>query len=258
MQMNTYFTEIITGLLLPFAGTALGAAAVFMLNKNTGKKTNSILSGFAAGIMTAASVWSLLLPAAELATDQGIPEWLPCFAGFSAGVLFIVLTDIVADRIMKRESRDGNHFLLAFAVTLHNIPEGMAVGAALAGMTAENPTVTTASAMSLCIGIAIQNIPEGAVISAPLCAEGKKKTASFILGMLSGAVEPVGAILTLVLTSLILPALSYLLAFAAGAMIYTVFCELAPEIRTKESGISGALGASAGFALMMLLDIAFS
>ena len=159
---------------------------------------------------------------------------------------------------MKRESRDGNHFLLAFAVTLHNIPEGMAVGAALAGMTAENPTVTTASAMSLCIGIAIQNIPEGAVISAPLCAEGKKKTASFILGMLSGAVEPVGAILTLVLTSLILPALSYLLAFAAGAMIYTVFCELAPEIRTKESGISGALGASAGFALMMLLDIAFS
>lgn len=257
--MSVFLPETVAGLFLPFAGTALGASAVFILKKNADKKTNSILSGFAAGIMTAASVWSLLLPAAELSSMQNIPEWLPCFVGFSAGVLFIVLTDKAADRIMNRKKhRADNHFLLAFAVTLHNIPEGMAVGAALAGLNANDSAVSSVSAMSLCIGIAIQNIPEGAVISAPLCAEGKKKSTSFIFGMLSGAVEPVGAILTLALTSLILPALSYLLAFAAGAMIYTVFFELAPEIVTEKNGISGALGASAGFALMMLLDIAFS
>lgn len=206
--------------------------------------------------MTAAAVWSLLIPACEFAKSRNIPEWLPCAAGFSAGVAFLVLTDSYAERKIKDKIGNKGTFMLVFAVTLHNIPEGMAVGAALAGVRAEGTSVALATVVSLCIGIAVQNIPEGAVVSAPVYADGKTKNRSFLSGVLSGAVEPVGAVLTLLLTSLILPLLSFLLAFAAGAMVYAVFSELAPEINTQNEKTHGGIFAATGFAVMMLLDIA--
>lgn len=255
--MSDRIFEILVGVLLPFFGTAFGAAGVFLLKNRESRKAEGFLTGGAAGIMTAASVWSLLIPASELAESRGTPKWLPCTAGFILGVLFIISADTALTRyeLDKKAVIDGNLFLTVLAITIHNIPEGMAVGAALAGMAADGTSVGAVSALSLSIGIAIQNIPEGAVISAPLCSAGKSKKRSFAAGVLSGAVEPVGAVLTLALTSLTVPVLSWLLSFAAGAMIYTVFGELAPKINTKSGTLAGAAGASFGFVLMMFLDI---
>lgn len=256
--MSNNLLKIIAGLVLPLVGTALGSAAVFIPGMHKKDGANSIFSGFSAGIMTAASIWSLLLPAAEIAKEQSIPCRHPCIVGFFVGVLFISLTDKIASRFSDmRDKRNGN-FLLATAITLHNIPEGMAAGAALAGIMSDNSAVSTASSMSLCIGITIQNIPDGAVVSIPLHTAGMKKFRAFTTGILTGTAELFGAILTLAFASLILPLLSYMLAFAAGTMIYTVCSELAPELKNAENKIAGTAAASAGFSLMMLLDIAFA
>ncbi len=256
--MNNDLLKLIAGLVLPLVGTALGSAAVFIPNSHKKRDTSSIFSGFSAGIMTAASIWSLLLPAAEIAEKQGVPCWYPCIVGFSFGVLFVALTDKIASHFLNIRHKNNRHFLTVTAITLHNIPEGMAAGTALAGIMSDNFTVSTVSAISLCIGIAIQNIPDGAVVSIPLHNAGMKKLRAFTTGILTGTAELFGAILTLAFASLILPLLSCMLAFAAGTMVYTVYYELAPELKTEQNEISGAIAASAGFALMMLLDIAFA
>lgn len=255
--MTIGLPEIAAGILLPFVGTSLGAAAtaLFGRKRKTTVGTNAVITGFSAGIMTAAAVWSLLIPACTLAEKLSIPEWLPCISGFLTGVIFMLLTDAVTSS--KNKTKSNGTFMLIFAITVHNIPEGMAVGAAISGCRASD-AVSTAAAAALCVGIAIQNIPEGAVVSLPAYADGKSKGKSFALGVLSGAVEPAGAILTLLFTSHMLPILPYLLSFAAGAMVFTVFGELLPEVcfGEKRTTLKAAISACAGFALMMLLDIA--
>ncbi|MDO5400974.1 MAG: ZIP family metal transporter [Eubacteriales bacterium] len=232
--------EFLLGLFMPFFGTTLGAATVFFLKGGLHEGVQRALLGFAAGVMMAASVWSLLLPAAELAAGPG---WVPCLTGFLAGVAFLLGVERLADT--------GG--LLAFAVTLHNVPEGMAVGVALAGM---GSGLSAASALALSFGIAVQNIPEGAVISLPLGAGGMKKARAFGRGVLSGAVEPVASIFTAALVSFVRPVLPYILSFAAGAMIYVVVEELIPQAQSGALTKSATLGAALGFAVMMTLDIA--
>lgn len=251
-------------LAIPFIGTSLGAFIVFFMKDKINPKTEKILLGFAAGVMIAASVWSLLIPSIDLARQRGKISWLPALIGFALGIAFLLLIDSIVPHLhlksTKPEGVDKGLFsktaMMLFAVTIHNIPEGMAVGVTCAGAIGENPRITLTSALALSVGIAIQNFPEGAIISMPLKGEGMGKVKAFFYGVLSGAVEPVGAIITLLLTSHILPLLPYFLSFAAGAMMYVVIEELIPECQSGEHSNLGTIGAAVGFALMMVLDVA--
>ena len=255
--------EVIQGIFLPFAGTVLGAACVFFMRGALHAGIRRALTGFAAGVMVAASVWSLLVPAMEQASDMGKFAFVPAAAGFWLGILFLLVLDRVIPHLHQNSSEpEGLHArlkrstMLVLAVTLHNIPEGMAVGVVLAGWVAGNASVTAAGALALSIGIAIQNFPEGAIISMPLRSEGAGKTKAFLYGVLSGVVEPLAALLTICAAGLILPALPYLLSFAAGAMIYVVVEELIPETSIGEHSNLGTLFFAAGFTIMMVLDVA--
>ena len=251
-------------LAIPFVGTSLGAFTVFFMKDKINPKTEKILLGFAAGVMIAASVWSLLIPSIDLARQRGKISWLPALIGFALGIVFLLLIDSIVPHLhlksTKPEGFDRGLFsktaMMLFAVTIHNIPEGMAVGVTCAGAIGENPRITLTSALALSVGIAIQNFPEGAIISMPLKGEGMGKGKAFFYGVLSGAVEPVGAIITLLLTSHVLPLLPYFLSFAAGAMMYVVIEELIPECQSGEHSNLGTIGAAVGFALMMVLDVA--
>ena len=250
------------GILLPFAGTTLGAACVFFMKKSIPMLLQKALTGFAAGVMVAASVWSLLIPSIEMTGREGIMSILPATIGFMAGILFLLFLDTIIphqhiDSALSEGPRShlSRSAKLIFAVTLHNIPEGMAVGVALAGALEHNPYLPLAGALALSIGIAIQNFPEGAIVAMPLRSAGNSRTRSFLMGTLSGAVEPLGAILTIMLASIVLPILPYLLAFAAGAMIYVVVEELIPETQQGAHSNMGTIGFSLGFLLMMALDV---
>lgn len=246
------------GILLPFLGTALGAAAVFVITRKMIFSVKCAMLGFAAGVMIAASVWSLLIPAIEMTEKAGGRPWLPATVGFLAGILILPAADKLTELLSKQKRCNdaslGREKMLFFAVTLHNVPEGMAVGVVFAG--ALTGGVPLFEAFALSVGIAVQNFPEGAIISVPLGAEGMKKGRAFLYGVASGAVEPIAALITMALTSLITPVLPYILSFAAGAMIYVVIDELIPSAKEGESA-AGTVGAAFGFALMMLLDIAF-
>lgn len=250
------------GILLPFAGTTLGAACVFLMKKNFAPLLQKSLTGFAAGVMVAASVWSLLIPSMEMTGKEGIMSVVPAVVGFMAGILFLLFLDSVVphQHIDSNQSEGPKSHLsktakMVFAVTLHNIPEGMAVGVALAGALESNSYMPMAGAIALSIGIAIQNFPEGAIVSMPLRSVGNSKIKSFVMGTLSGIVEPIGAIVTIMLASFVLPILPYLLAFAAGAMIYVVVEELIPETQEGQHSNMGTIGFSVGFLLMMVLDV---
>lgn len=255
--------EITFGLLIPFVGTTLGAAMVFLMRKQINLKIQKLLLGFAAGVMIAASVWSLLIPALEMAQDRGGVAWVPAAIGFLVGILFLLALDSLIPHLHLNSNKpEGmkaklkNTTMLVLAVTLHNIPEGMAVGVVFAGMLAGNTGITLAGAFALAIGIAIQNFPEGAIISMPLKNEGMSKSKAFLYGTLSGVVEPIAAAFTVVLTSVVVPILPYLLSFAAGAMIYVVVEELIPESQQGEHSNIGTIGVAMGFVLMMILDVA--
>lgn len=250
-------------LLIPFIGTSLGAAAVFLMKNKVSPKIEKTLLGFASGVMIAASIWSLLIPSMEMAEEQGEIAWLPALIGFFAGVLFLLAIDSIvphlhlnADKPEGVKSRLSKISMMLFAVTIHNIPEGMAVGVAYAGAASGNSGMTIAGAFALSIGIAIQNFPEGAIISLPLKGEGISKGKAFLLGILSGVVEPIGGLITILLASRIVPLLPYMLSFAAGAMFYVVVEELIPEAHSGDHSNLGTIGAALGFALMMVLDVA--
>ena len=249
---------------IPFLGTTLGAAMVFFMRKEMNQKMEKLLLGFASGVMIAAAVWSLLLPAIEMSEEQGGIEWLPAAVGFLLGMGFLLLLDSVVPHLhMDSEKPEGiksslkKTTMLVFAVTLHNLPEGMAVGVTVAAaMLSDDVTAAIAGAFVLAVGIAIQNFPEGAIISMPLRSAGASRGKAFWYGFLSGIVEPVGAIFTILLASRVVPILPYLLAFAAGAMIYVVVEELIPEAQGGEHTNVGTIGAALGFVLMMVLDVA--
>jgi ZIP family zinc transporter len=255
--------QTIMGLLIPFAGTALGAGCVFFMKKGLSNKVQRALAGFAAGVMVAASIWSLIIPAMEQSEDMGNLSFLPAFIGFWLGILFLLLLDNViphlhvnAEKSEGPQARLKKTTMMVLAVTLHNIPEGMAVGVVYAGVMSGSAMMTSGGALALALGIAIQNFPEGAIVSMPLCAEGRSKGKAFLLGALSGAVEPVGALLTILAAGLIVPAMPYLLSFAAGAMMYVVVEELIPEMSEGEHSNIGVIMFSIGFTLMMALDVA--
>ncbi len=254
---------MICGLLIPFAGTSLGAACVFFLKRGLRDRVQRGLTGFASGVMTAASVWSLLIPAMEQSAGAGVWAFLPAVAGFWAGILFLLGLDHLIPHLHQRSGQaEGprtqlrRSTMMVLAVTLHNIPEGMAVGVVYAGYLAGDGQITGMGALALSLGIAIQNFPEGAIISMPLRAEGAGRARAFAGGVFSGAVEPLGAWLTILAAGLIVPALPYLLSFAAGAMIYVVVEELIPEMSQGEHSDVGALSFALGFTLMMALDVA--
>lgn len=255
--------DIFWGLFIPFLGTSLGAACVFFMRGEMHRGVQRGLTGFASGVMVAASIWSLLIPAIEESSDWGKLAFLPAVIGFGGGILFLLFLDHIIPHLhMGAEEAEGprSHLarttMLVLAVTLHNIPEGMAVGVVLAGFLSGHGDITYASAMALSIGIAIQNFPEGAIISMPLQGAGMGKMKSFVGGMLSGAVEPVGGMLTILLTSLVVPLMPYLLSFAAGAMMYVVVEELIPEMSEGEHSDIGVLTFALGFMVMMTLDVA--
>ncbi|MBQ2313554.1 MAG: ZIP family metal transporter [Treponema sp.] len=255
--------ELVGGILLPFLGTALGAACVFFMHSDFRLSVQRALTGFAAGVMVAASIWSLLVPAMEKSASMGKFAFVPAAAGFWAGTLFLLLLDKIIPHLhLHSEQAEGPRSRLArttmmvLAVTLHNIPEGMAVGVVWAGWLAGSMDISLGGALALAVGIAIQNFPEGAIISMPLHTEGMKKGRAFWAGMLSGAVEPVGAVLTILAASFVLPALPWLLSFAAGAMVYVVVEELVPEMAEGEHSDIGTILFAAGFTLMMALDVA--
>lgn len=255
--------ETFLGILIPFVGTTLGAACVFFMKKSFERSVQRSLAGFAAGVMVAASIWSLLIPAIEQSKDMGVFSFFPAFVGFWIGVLFLLLLDhliphlhVGSDEAEGPKSKLNKTTMMVLAVTLHNIPEGMAVGVMYAGFVAGNVQITAASALALSLGIAIQNFPEGAIISMPLRAEGENKKRAFLGGVLSGVVEPVGAILTMITAQFIIPVLPYLLSFAAGAMLYVVVEELIPEMSQGEHSNIGTVFFAVGFSLMMVLDVA--
>ena len=255
--------ETLLGIMIPFLGTTLGSACVFFMKRSLGDLVQRALAGFAAGVMVAASIWSLLIPAIEQAEGMGKLSFLPAFIGFWVGVLFLLLLDhliphlhVGSNQAEGPKSRLGRTTMMVLAVTLHNIPEGMAVGVMYAGFLAGNTQITAASALVLSLGIAIQNFPEGAIISMPLRAEGESKGKAFLGGVLSGVVEPIGALLTVALAGLLVPLMPYFLSFAAGAMLYVVVEELIPEAHLGEHSNTGTLGVMAGFLLMMVLDVA--
>lgn len=255
--------NLVIGLLIPFIGTTLGSAMVFLMKDKIPEKVEKLLLGFASGVMIAASVWSLLIPSIDMAEKQGDISWIPATIGFMLGILFLLVLDSIIPHLhLKSQKLEGlksklkKTTMMVLAVTLHNIPEGMAVGVTFAAALSQNETVTMAGAIALAIGIAIQNFPEGAIISMPLKSEGVSKFKSFIYGTLSGIVEPIGAILTILITSAVTAILPYLLSFAAGAMIYVVVEELIPESQTGENSNIGTIGVAIGFVLMMILDVA--
>lgn len=254
---------VLIGLFIPLAGTTLGSAAVFFLKKEMSIPVRKALLGFASGVMIAASVWSLLIPAIEMSGEGSLPRWVPPLIGFWAGVGFLLLLDMLiphlhadSDKPEGVHSKADRSLMLMLAVTLHNLPEGMAVGVVFAGMLSGDAAISTGSALVLSIGIALQNLPEGAIISMPLVGSGISRTRAFVYGFMSGVVEPAGAILTLLLTSIITSALPYILAFAAGAMIYVVVEELIPQAQTGEHSNIGTISTALGFSLMMVLDVA--
>lgn len=255
--------NVITGILIPFIGTSLGSACVFFTKNEMKQNTQHILNGFAAGVMVAASIWSLLIPALEQSEKLRKLSFLPAAIGFWIGIVFLLLLDTLVPHLHQNTDKpEGIHSsftrttMMLLAVTIHNIPEGMAVGVVYAGMLTGNVSITAASALALSIGIAIQNFPEGAIISMPLHSEGASKAKSFWYGVLSGAVEPVGAVMTILASKLIIPALPYLLSFASGAMIYVVVEELIPEMSQGEHSNIGTVFFAVGFTVMMILDIA--
>lgn len=253
---------LIIGLLIPLLGTMIGAAFVFLMKDEMSPRVQKSLLGFASGVMVAASVWSLLIPAMEMEADEGKWAVLPAAGGFLLGIGFLLLLDeltphlhIGTEKPEGPRSRLSRTAMLALAVTIHNLPEGMAVGVVFAGAEGGIGGLSLTSALAVSIGIAIQNIPEGAIISMPMRAEGNSKWRSFIIGSLSGAVEPVGALAVVLLASLITPALPYFLAFAAGAMFYVVVEELIPEASEGEHSNLSTIGFAFGFVLMMVLDV---
>lgn len=252
---------VIEGILIPFLGTALGAACVFFLKNAIGEKTERALLGFASGVMVAASFFSLLLPAIEQSSDMGRWGFIPASAGFAIGMMFLLFLDKVIPHLHLEGTEEGPQTglkkttKLILAVTLHNIPEGMAVGVIFAGWYYGSSEITFASAIALSIGIAIQNFPEGAIVSMPLRAEGMSKGKTFLYGVLSGAVEPIGAVAVLLAAGIFVPVMPYFLSFAAGAMIYVVVEELIPEMSEGEHSNIGTICFAAGFVLMMALDV---
>lgn len=255
--------KILIGIIIPLMGTILGSAMVFFLKNSMKPALQKVLLGFASGVMIAASVWSLLIPAINMAEESGAIPWVPAVVGFLSGMGFLLLLDNIiphlhmnSDKPEGRKSKLGKSLMLVLAVTLHNIPEGMAVGVVFAGVASGNTAISISGAFALAIGIAIQNFPEGAIISMPLIGNGMSKRKAFSYGVLSGIVEPVGAIITILLTSLVTPILPYILAFAAGAMVYVVVEELIPEAQTGEHSNIGTIGVAIGFSLMMILDVA--
>lgn len=254
--------EIILGIFIPFIGTIIGTSIVFLMKNTLNKGLEKMLLGLASGVMIAASVWSLLMPSFEMAKSQGVIEWWPATIGFVFGIAFLVFTDIFITKLEnklklnKNNESFRNNLMLFLAVTLHNIPEGMAVGVGFAGVISGNVGMSIAGAMSLAIGIGIQNIPEGAIISMPLKSTGISKYKAFLYGFVSGIVEPIAAFITLLLTSRITTMLPYLLAFAAGAMMYVVSDELIPKAQNGKYSKIGITGLTAGFLIMMILDVA--
>ena len=251
------------GILIPFLGTAAGAACVFFMRKPLDDLVRRALAGFAAGVMTAASVWSLLIPAIERSAALGRLSFLPAFVGFWLGVLFLLALDHLIPHLhVGSEQAEGPRSdlsrtaMMVLAVTLHNIPEGMAVGVMYAGFLSEDSPITAASALALSLGIAIQNFPEGAIISMPLKAEGERNGRAFLGGVLSGVVEPIGAVLTILAAQFIVPALPYLLSFAAGAMLYVVVEELIPEMSQGSHSNLGTIFYAVGFSVRLILDVA--
>lgn len=258
MNLDVFF-----GLAVPFLGTSIGAAAVFFMKRELSENLSRALTGFAAGVMVAASVWSLILPAIEQSQDMGRLSFLPALIGFWLGVLFLLLLDKVIPHLHRglSESEGPKSSLkrttmMVLAVTLHNIPEGMAVGAVYAGLLSGSADITAGGAFALALGIAIQNFPEGAIISMPLRAQGQRKPKAFLYGVLSGAVEPLFGWLTIIFAALVVPAMPYLLSFAAGAMIYVVVEELIPEMSQGKHSDIGVIFFSVGFSVMMTLDVA--
>ena len=263
LKMGGVLIQAFYGILIPFLGTALGAACVFFMKKTLGEAVQRALTGFAAGVMVAASVWSLLIPAIDLSAPLGKYAFFPAAAGFWIGVLFLLLLDHIVPHLHSNsECAEGprSHLrrttMMVLAVTLHNIPEGMAVGVVYAGFLSGSAQISAAGALALSLGIAIQNFPEGAIISLPLRAEGMKKRRAFLSGVLSGVVEPVGAALTILAARFVVPALPYLLSFAAGAMLYVVVEELIPEMSQGRHSNLGTLFFAFGFSVMMILDVA--
>ena len=257
--------EVFVGLLIPFLGTTAGAACVFFMKKTLGDLVQHSLAGFAAGVMVAASIWSLLIPAIDQSAHLGKLSFLPAFAGFWCGILFLLALDhliphlhVGSEQAEGQKSNLSRTVMMVLAVTLHNIPEGMAVGVMYAGFLSDNPQITAASALALSLGIAIQNFPEGAIISLPLRAEGESKGRAFLGGVFSGVVEPIGAVLTILAAQLVIPALPYLLSFAAGAMLYVVVEELIPEMSQGRHSNLGTVFFAVGFSVMMVLDVALS
>ncbi len=248
---------------IPFLGTVLGAAMVFFMRKEMDTRLEKLLLGFASGVMIAASIWSLLIPAIEMSEERGKSSWLPATVGFLLGMGFLLLLDSMVPHIhIDSEKPEGvksnlkKTTMLVLAVTLHNLPEGMAVGITFAGALMAETGITMAGALALAVGIAIQNFPEGAIISMPLRSAGMSRSKAFLYGVLSGIVEPLGSVITIVLAAHVVPVIPYLLAFAAGAMIYVVVEELIPESQSGEHTNIGTVGVAIGFALMMVLDVA--
>ncbi|MBE6753793.1 MAG: ZIP family metal transporter [Ruminococcaceae bacterium] len=244
------------GIMIPLLGTTIGAAMVLLLRRSPDSRVQKALLGCASGVMIAASVWSLLLPAIEMTEQRGGVPWLPAVTGFLTGVAVLMLLDRILPCCDTADEGDHGSRMLTLAVTLHNIPEGMAVGVAFAGALSPDAGIPMAEAMILAVGIAIQNLPEGMIISMPMAGTGTKKGRAFASGFLSGVVEPIGAAITLLVTSLIVPVLPFILSFAAGAMIFVVINELIPEAQSGKGGCWGVCGAALGFSLMMLLDVA--
>lgn len=256
-------SSVILGVLIPFLGTSLGAAGVFLMRQELSRNVQKVLTGFAAGVMVAASIWSLLIPAMEQSADLAVPAWFPAVTGFWFGTLFLLALDHVIPHLhMNSEMPEGprSHLakttMMVFAVTLHNIPEGMAVGVVYAGFLYGTSGITRGAAVALSLGIAIQNFPEGAIISMPLHSSGQRRAKAFLGGVLSGVVEPIGAALTILFASAVVPLLPYLLSFAAGAMMYVVVEELIPEMSEGRHSNIGVVMFAVGFTLMMALDVA--
>ena len=251
------YYEILKGILLPFLGTTLGAACVFFMKKELKKSLKEAISGFAAGVMIAASVWSLLIPAMEYESSEklGLFSFIPATVGLWLGVFFLLIIDKFLPEANDMEYLNGNKMLF-LSVSLHNLPEGMAVGVVYAALISSGSLAGLSGAVALSLGIAIQNFPEGAIISMPLASDGMKKGKAFLYGVLSGIIEPIGAFITLLALTYILPLLPYLLGFAAGAMIYAVLKELAPIITQDEKSNVGIIAFTMGFSFMMMLDVA--
>lgn len=254
--------DIMKGIMIPLIGTSLGSGAVFVLAKGMNKTMQRILTGFAGGVMIAASIWSLLIPAMDQASHMGKLSFIPAAAGFWAGVLFLLFLDRHIPHMHMDQQAEGpesdldKNIMLVLAVAMHNLPEGMAVGAIWAGIMSGNSAVSMAAAIALSIGIAIQNFPEGAIISMPLRSNGMKKSKAFMYGVASGIVEPIGALLTIMAAKFVLPLLPFTLSFAAGAMIYVVVEELIPEMSAGEHSNIGTIFFAVGFSVMMILDVA--